>query len=93
MKLGTKYTARSTVKKLQLTSLDVNQISFKIYDTTWKSSLHKRVSSFSVLGSNQSNLFKQSKKKKKKQLHNSSLGGRQLFLLQLLLWPALVTLI
>lgn len=63
MKLGTKYTARSTVKKLQLTSLDVNQISFKIYDTTWKSSLHKRVSRVSVLGSNQSNLFKQSKKK------------------------------
>lgn len=84
MKLGTKYTARSIVKKLQLTSLDVNQISFKIYDTTWKSSLHKHVSPFSVLGSNQSNLFKQSKKKKK-QLHNSSLGGRQLFLLQLLL--------
>lgn len=62
MKLGTKYMARSTVKKLQLTSLDVNQISFKIYDTTWKSLLHKHASPFGVLGSNQSNLFKQSKK-------------------------------
>lgn len=58
MKLGTKYMARSTVKKIQLTSLDVNQISFKIYDTTWKSLLHKHVSPFGVLGSNQSNLFK-----------------------------------
>lgn len=41
MKLVTKYMARCSVKKLQLTFLDVNQINFKIYDRTWKSSLSR----------------------------------------------------
>jgi len=36
--------ARCSVKKLQLTFLDVNQISFKIYNGTWKPSLCKNES-------------------------------------------------
>lgn len=48
MKLFIKYMARCILKEIQLTSLDVNQISIKIYDSTWKSSLGK-YDSFVVL--------------------------------------------
>lgn len=48
MKLVTKYMARCSVNKLQLTFLDVNQISSKIHDRTWKSSLRKNESTLEL---------------------------------------------